>query len=45
MKELAAKTVDPEAMVTHRFPFTDFLRAFEIANDAHHAAKVLLTFD
>jgi 2-desacetyl-2-hydroxyethyl bacteriochlorophyllide A dehydrogenase len=45
MQELATKVVDPEAMITHRFPFTDFLHAFEIANDADGAAKVLLTFD
>jgi 2-desacetyl-2-hydroxyethyl bacteriochlorophyllide A dehydrogenase len=45
MGKLAAGSVDPEAMITHRFPFSDFLRAFEIANDASHAAKVLLTFD
>jgi len=45
MEKLAVKSVDPEAMVTHRFPFSDFLHAFEVANDANHAAKVLLTFD
>lgn len=45
MAELAAKTVDPEAMITHRFPFTDFLHAFDVATDADHAAKVLLTFE
>ena len=45
MAELAEKVVDPEAMITHRFPFTDFLHAFEVANDANHAAKVVLTFD
>lgn len=45
MDELAAKTVDPEAMITHRFPFSDFLQAFEVANDANGSAKVVLTFD
>ena len=45
MQELAARTVDPEAMITHRFPFTDFLHAFEVADDANGAAKVVLTFD
>jgi 2-desacetyl-2-hydroxyethyl bacteriochlorophyllide A dehydrogenase len=45
MQELAARSIDPEAMVTHRFPFTDFLRAFEVADDASQAAKVLLTFE
>jgi 2-desacetyl-2-hydroxyethyl bacteriochlorophyllide A dehydrogenase len=45
MAKLAAKTVDPEMMITHRFPFGDFLNAFEVANDANGAAKVVLTFD
>jgi 2-desacetyl-2-hydroxyethyl bacteriochlorophyllide A dehydrogenase len=45
MTKLAARKVDPEAMITHRFPFHDFLNAFETAKDAGHAAKVLLTFD
>ena len=45
MDELSARTVDPEAMITHRFPFSDFLNAFEVANDANTAAKVVLTFD
>ena len=45
MDDLAAHTVDPEAMITHRFPFSDFLHAFEVANDANGAAKVVLTFD
>jgi 2-desacetyl-2-hydroxyethyl bacteriochlorophyllide A dehydrogenase len=45
MAELSQKVVDPEAMITHRFPFSDFLNAFEVADDADTAAKVLLTFD
>lgn len=45
MKQLAAKAVEPGAMVTHRFPFSDFLHAFDVADDANGAAKVLLTFD
>jgi 2-desacetyl-2-hydroxyethyl bacteriochlorophyllide A dehydrogenase len=45
MAKLAARKVDPEAMITHRFPFHDFLHAFETAKDAGSAAKVLLTFD
>jgi 2-desacetyl-2-hydroxyethyl bacteriochlorophyllide A dehydrogenase len=44
MTKLAGRKVDPEAMITHRFPFHDFLHAFEIAKDAGGAAKVLLTF-
>ena len=45
MQDIANRIVDPEAMITHRFPFTDFERAFEVADDANHAAKVVLTFD
>ena len=45
MAKLADKTVDPEMMITHRFPFSDFLNAFEVANDADGAAKVVLQFD
>jgi threonine dehydrogenase-like Zn-dependent dehydrogenase len=37
--------VDPEMMITHRFPFSDFLNAFETANDPNGAAKVLLQFE
>lgn len=44
MRRLSEGTVDPERMVTHRFPFADFLTAFETADDASGAAKVLLTF-
>jgi len=45
MDKLAHSEVDPEVMITHRFPFNDFLNAFETANDARQAAKVLLQFD
>src|SRR5262245_42684510 len=45
MQMLASGAVDPEFMITHRFPFQDFLQAFEIASDASAAAKVLLQFD
>jgi L-gulonate 5-dehydrogenase len=45
MEKLASGLVDPETMITHRFPFSDFLSAFEIADDASGAAKVLLRFD
>jgi (R,R)-butanediol dehydrogenase/meso-butanediol dehydrogenase/diacetyl reductase len=45
MQKIAKGVVDPELMITHRFPFTDFLHAFETANDASGAAKVLLQFD
>ena len=45
MDKLAAKAIEPEAMITHRFPFADFLHAFDVADDANGAAKVLLTFE
>lgn len=45
MQKLAAKAVDPEMMISHRFPFSRFLQAFETANDATVAAKVLVQFD
>jgi 2-desacetyl-2-hydroxyethyl bacteriochlorophyllide A dehydrogenase len=45
MADLAGKVIDPEVMVTHRFPFSDFLNAFEVADDSNQAAKVLLQFD
>jgi hypothetical protein len=32
-------------MITHRFPFSDFLNAFEIADNADGAAKVVRTFE
>lgn len=45
MEKLASGGVDPETMISHRFPFSDFLDAFEIADDPSAAAKVLLRFD
>ena len=45
MDKLARGEIDPEAMITHRLPFTDFLNAFEVADNADGAAKVVLTFD
>jgi len=45
MQQLASGQVDPELLITHRFPFTEFLDAFETANDASGAAKVLLQFE
>jgi 2-desacetyl-2-hydroxyethyl bacteriochlorophyllide A dehydrogenase len=45
MQKLAGGEVDPEMMITHRFAFSDFMAAFETANNASSAAKVLLQFD
>jgi (R,R)-butanediol dehydrogenase/meso-butanediol dehydrogenase/diacetyl reductase len=44
MEKLAEGAVDPEMMISHRFPFDDFLNAFETAADANASAKVLLQF-
>jgi len=44
-QKLADAQLDPELMITHRFPFSQFLDAFETAGDPHVAAKVLLQFD
>ena len=45
MGKLSTREIDPEAMITHRIPFSDFLAAFEVADNAEGAAKVVLTFD
>ena len=45
MEKLATRAVDPEMMITHRFPFSDFMTAFDTASDPSRAAKVLLQFD
>ena len=45
MHKLALGEIDAELLISHRFPFSDFLNAFEIANDANSAAKVLLRFE
>lgn len=44
MAKIANGEIDPEKMISHRFPFTEFLSAFEVANDASGAAKVVLEF-
>jgi threonine dehydrogenase-like Zn-dependent dehydrogenase len=45
MERLARGEIDAELMITHRFAFSDFMKAFETANDPSHAAKVLLQFE
>jgi len=45
MARLSEGAVDPEMMISHRFPFSDFMNAFETAATPGVAAKVLLTFD
>ena len=44
MAKLADKSLDAEAMITHRLPFSEFLSAFEVADDANGSAKVVITF-
>lgn len=44
MQKIASGAIEPERVITHRFPFTDVLAAFETA-DASSATKVLLQFD
>lgn len=45
MARIASGEIDPEKMITHRFPFDDFANAFEVADNANEAAKVVLQFD
>jgi (R,R)-butanediol dehydrogenase / meso-butanediol dehydrogenase / diacetyl reductase len=45
MEKIASGLIDPELMISHRFPFNSFQEAFVVANDAAQAAKVVLTFD
>jgi len=45
MARISSGEIDPETMITHRFSFKDFMEAFDVANDANEAAKVVLQFD
>lgn len=45
MQKIARGGIDPEKMISHRFPFDRFEEAFEVADDASQAAKVVLQFD
>jgi len=45
MGRLADGAINPEQMISHRFPFDRFLEAFEVADNAGEAAKVVLKFD
>jgi 2-desacetyl-2-hydroxyethyl bacteriochlorophyllide A dehydrogenase len=44
-RRIAAGEVDPELMISHRFPFSDFMNAFETAANPDLAGKVVLEFD
>jgi 2-desacetyl-2-hydroxyethyl bacteriochlorophyllide A dehydrogenase len=45
IEKLASGAVDSEALITHRYPFSDFLNAFETAANADVSAKVMVQFD
>jgi len=45
MARISSGEIDPEQMITHHLPFSDFLSAFEVADDANQAAKVVLEFN
>ena len=44
MAGIAEGKIDPENMISHRFPFDQFMDAFEVANNAEEAGKVVLQF-
>jgi 2-desacetyl-2-hydroxyethyl bacteriochlorophyllide A dehydrogenase len=44
LKMLIDGKVDVSAMISHRFPFANFMQAFETAKDKDRAAKVMVTF-
>lgn len=45
MAKIASGEINPEQMISHRFPFDRFVEAFEVADDAERAAKVVLEFE
>jgi (R,R)-butanediol dehydrogenase/meso-butanediol dehydrogenase/diacetyl reductase len=45
IQRLASGEVDAEAMITHRYPFAEFLEAFDVAANPDVSAKVLVQFD
>lgn len=45
MAGISKGDINPEMMISHRFPFSQFLDAFEVADDADASAKVVLQFD
>ncbi len=44
MEKIATGAIDPEKLISHRFPFERFLEAFEVADDPERSAKVVLQF-
>lgn len=45
MQGISRGEIEPEKMISHRLPFKDFLNAFEVADDANSAIKVVLQFN
>lgn len=45
MDKIACGEIDPELMISHRFPFASFIEAFEVADNPQASAKVVLQFD
>ena len=45
IEKIADGEIDPEQMISHRLPFGQFMSAFEVADNANEAAKVVLQFD
>lgn len=45
MSAIAAGSINPEAMVSHRFSFDRFFEAFSTADSAAESGKVLLNFE
>jgi 2-desacetyl-2-hydroxyethyl bacteriochlorophyllide A dehydrogenase len=45
MTKIASGEIAPESMISHRFPFEQFKEAFQVADNAGQAAKVVLQFN
>jgi len=41
----ASGEIEPERMISHRFPFDRFTEAFEVSDDAEQSARVILEFE
>jgi (R,R)-butanediol dehydrogenase / meso-butanediol dehydrogenase / diacetyl reductase len=42
---LADPAIDTTPIVSHRYPFSEFMQALQTARDPHGSAKVMVTFD
>lgn len=45
MSQIASGEIEPENMISHRFPFESFQEAFELADNSDNAGKVVLQFN